>query len=311
MTSTPQKRKPRFQRVNTINFRLQERDIEIVRQVYKHRFLNSEHIKALVRGSDKVILKRLQILYHNHYLDRPRQQIQYYEAGSQPMIYGLGNKGADLISERFNVPRTKVDWTSKNREAKSIFLYHTLDVSDFMICLELACRERGNIKLIESDEIISNTPKQTQNQKNPFILKAKGFSVVPDNIFGLWRTGSPESKNNPLYFFLEADRSTMPIKRRTLKATSYFKKMLGYWSAWQDGIFGKTFKIPNARILTITKSKDRIENMIEANKEVDTLKKGSKMFLFTETANIALEKPTKLLEKIWRNGRDEQLVSLV
>jgi hypothetical protein len=47
VTTTEQKRTPRFQRVSTINFRLQNRDIEIIKQIYKHRFLTSDHLKAL------------------------------------------------------------------------------------------------------------------------------------------------------------------------------------------------------------------------------------------------------------------------
>lgn len=324
MTITKQQRNPRFSRVSTINFRLQERDIEIIKHVYKHRFLNSGHVMALLPGSNQVILKRLQLLYHGQYLDRPKEQIINYRAGagSSPMIYGLGNKGADLLAQAFKIPRDKVDWTSKNRDVKTVFLDHTLLVAQFMVCLELACRQAKGIKIIEPEEIIAKAPAGTKKKDNPYILRVQAiktvageprqlsFGLVPDKIFGLHFTLESEGQNRA-YFFLEADRATMPIKRRGLARTSYFKKVVGYWAAWRNGIFLKTFNFKNARVLTITKTQDRINNMIKANKEVDERRKGSKMFLFTRISNLNLNNPAIILDKVWQNGRDDELVSLL
>ena len=237
----PQKRNPRFRRVSTLSFRLQARDKEIIYQVYKHRFLTSRHIQALISGSDKWILKRLQYLYHGNFLDRPREQIINYRAGSgsKPMIYGIGNKGADLLKQEYGIQRTMVDWTSKNRTVQTFFLEHTLLVADFMVCLELACRQTGNVRIIEFKEILAGAPKETRNKPNPYLLKIETVSdiqgesrkinigLVPDKVFGLYFNDEPDGKNKA-YFILEADRSTMPIFRKSLYRTSFFKKLLGF-----------------------------------------------------------------------------------
>jgi hypothetical protein len=309
--------------VTNIRFNLQDRDVEIIKQVYKHRFLNSEHIRALIPGSNQNILRRLQALYHNHYLDRPREQIQPYRAGSQAMIYGLGNKGADLLTREFDVPRAKVDWTSKNKKVQTFFLKHTLLISDFMVFLELACRQAKNIKIIEPEEILSRSPAENQKRINPYALKIETIKttqrepkeikigLVPDKVFGLHFTDEPKGKNKA-YFFLEADRSTMPIIRKSFSKTSFFKKLFGYYIAshLQENIFEKTFGFKYARVLTITKSEDRIRNMLEANKVVDKKRKGIRMFLFAKASDFDLENNNRVLEKIWRNGRDE-IVSLI
>ena len=60
-TSIPQ-RKPRYRRRPIYGFSLTERDLEIIRLVWLHRFLTSEHIAALVSGSPKGVLRRLQLL---------------------------------------------------------------------------------------------------------------------------------------------------------------------------------------------------------------------------------------------------------
>jgi hypothetical protein len=320
------KRNPRFRRVGRVSFRLQERDIDIIRHVYKHRFLTSEHIKALIPGSDQRILRRLQALYHSDHLDRPREQIIHYRAGagSTSMIYGLGNKGADLLTQEFRIARAKVDWTSKNRTAQVAFLEHTLEVADFMVCLELACRQRKDIEMIEPAEILDRAPAKTRGKYNPFAFQVKAkrpghreagpvtFGVIPDKIFGLHFVNEPAGRNWA-YFFLEADRATMPVKRKNLFKTSFYKKMLGYYTAspMKQGVFKETFGFKNARVLTVTKSQDRINSMIEVGKDVDERGKGTRMFWFTQAGNIDLGAPEKVLDKIWSNGRDQGLFSLV
>lgn len=319
-TKASQKRKPRFKRVANHKFQLQGRDIEIIKQVYKHRLLTSGHIKELVGGSGQGILRRLQALYHNQYLDRPREQIKYYRAGSQPMIYGLGNKGAKLLTSDFNVPRSKVDWTSKNRELKITFLEHTLMVSDFMVCLELACRQAGNIKIVGSEEIIARSPAKNYMAVNPYKIKinktvdVNGESrrigaVIPDKLFGLHFSDDPEGKNRA-YFFLEADRGTMPIIRRNFNRTSFFKKIVGYYHAWHEDIFKETFGFKNARVLTITTSDQRIKDMVKANVIADQLNKGLRMFLFARANKFNISNPSNVIDKVWINGRQEK-VSIV
>ena len=107
-SKNPSKRKPRYRRVPSVGFRLQERDREIIKHVFKHRFLNSNHIVALIGGTRQPILRRLHGLFHAGYLARPLEQIRPYKRGSDPMVYGLGNAGADLLAEEYQVPRGRL-----------------------------------------------------------------------------------------------------------------------------------------------------------------------------------------------------------
>ena len=72
-------RLPRFRRAPGVpRIELTERDREILQQVHRHRFLRSSHLGQLVPGGRKHLLRRLQLLYHHGYLERPRAQIDYY-----------------------------------------------------------------------------------------------------------------------------------------------------------------------------------------------------------------------------------------
>src|SRR5271166_4525761 len=94
-------RLPRFTRAPAVApMQLTERDREIIRLVHRHRFLRSPQIIAFISGSPQQTLRRLQLLYHHGYLERPHQQIEYYHRGGPRHIaYGLGDKGATLLKQ--------------------------------------------------------------------------------------------------------------------------------------------------------------------------------------------------------------------
>jgi hypothetical protein len=309
-------RKPRFKRVPVENIQLTERDIDILRHVHKHRFLRSTHLARLVGGSQQTLVRRLQLLYHHQYLDRPHEQIQFYTyAGSRPMVYGLGNKGADLLAERFQIPRGRIDWTAKNKAVGPVFLEHTLLTADFMVALELACREHGKVRIISFGEILRQAPEATQRRKNPYGWhvrvtyghEAHTLGVIPDKIFGLHRLDRPEGKNKA-YFFLEADRATMPVVRSNLRQTSFYRKLLAYHETWRQELHTRHYGISNFRVLTVTSSPERARNCIAANKQA-TGGEGSKLFLFTD--KTAPDGSRNVLTLPWMNGKDEQPVRLL
>jgi len=299
-------KKPRFKRVAFRPFQLQERDIEVIKEIYKHRFLTSEHIRALIPGSDQVILRRLQLLYHAGYLDRPREQIKPYKSGSSAMVYGIGNKGADYLSQALNVPRSKVDWTTKNREVKTVFLEHSLSIANFMVCLEMACRERKDVEFIDPRKFLKEYPITWKITK-AIDGKKQVFNIFPDNAFALYYP----KDNSTAYFFLEVDRSTMPIYSNNFFRSSVYKKFLLYWLSWKDGVFTDYFGFANVRVLTLAKSKERINSMIQAVKDIDERKKGSRIFMFALDKEFDPATPGNTLNKIWRNGKDSDILSLL
>jgi DNA-binding IclR family transcriptional regulator len=64
---------------------LTPRDLLILRAVYRHRLLRSTHLIALADGSRQTTLRRLQLLFHHGYLDRPPMQLDWYVRGSEPL----------------------------------------------------------------------------------------------------------------------------------------------------------------------------------------------------------------------------------
>src|SRR3989344_7019410 len=96
-------RLPRFKRASTIPvIVLTARDREMIDLVHRHRLLRSSHILALIGNSSQHLLRRLQLLYHHGFLERPRAQLDYYHrGGSREIVYVLGSSGAALLKREF------------------------------------------------------------------------------------------------------------------------------------------------------------------------------------------------------------------
>jgi len=71
------------------------------------------------------------------------------------------------------------------------FIEHTLAIADFMVGLEINCRERGDIKLLHERDILATAPERTQKSREPLRLVLPGLSnkmgvswVIADGLFG-------------------------------------------------------------------------------------------------------------------------------
>jgi hypothetical protein len=289
-------RVPRFQRIQyPPRIQLTRRDILIIQQVFTHRFLRSSQIVKLAGGSKQQVLRRLHRLFHHGYLDRPRAQIERYRNGSQAMVYGIGHRGVKLLEQLLAVPQRKLDWSAKNRNATRFFLEHTLAVAEVMVALEFACREHDEIELVpHADELV----KWNVEVRRGGIVHSIG--VIPDRVFGLRQKRKPTEM---VWYFLEADRATMPVERHSLKQTSFARKLLAYHETWRQGVLKTSF--PRFRVLTVTTTPARVQHLIEAHHRFNQ-GKGSGVFLFTH--KDAFTGKTSALDLPWLNGRGESVM---
>ena len=273
--------------------------------VARHRLLSSVHLALLAGGSRQQVLRRLQLLFHHGYLDRPRAQLAWYVEGSRPFVYALGREGAMAIGAK------RSRWTQKNGELGRGFLEHTLAVADFLVRMDLACRETPGVEFISEEEIRAALPRPPESRKHPFRLRVavevegrrERLGVIPDTIFGLRFTDRPPSRGTH-YFFLEVDRGTMPIARKSPSRTSLVRKFLTYHTAWKQGVVTRLFGFPNVRVLTVTTSRERVEHLVAACR---SLFGGLRLFLFADRTGAA---PRDILARPWvdASGQDAWLL---
>jgi DNA-binding Lrp family transcriptional regulator len=300
-------RLPRFKRASAVAaMQLTERDHQIIRLVHQHRFLRSPQIVALIGDSSQPVLRRLRLLYHHGYLERPRAQIDYYhQGGSAHIVYGLGSKGAALLKPELGSAIGEVSWDEKNRSVGRIYLEHALLISDVMVAIEIACRENGQIRILSSEELQVEEGKGQSFRWNVDIGNHRKLGLIPDRVFGL-EYQNEKSGSRRAFFFVEADRGTMPVIRRDLSQTSFFRKMLAYEATWSQAIHYKRFGFHRFRVLTVTKSAERVESLISACSQ---LERGHGLFLFAE--ETVLKKPSIIFGPIWKSGKQGEAASLL
>src|SRR5207253_2621107 len=116
------------------------------------------------------------------------------------------------------------------------------EVTDFMVVLALACKRHGRREVMYFDEIMRElAPPETRRNPNPYHWPvsvrpipgrwqgrvAKAYHAIPDKIFAIRNLELPEGQNRK-FFFLEADRGTMPVVRADLDKSSLLRKLVLY-----------------------------------------------------------------------------------
>lgn len=303
----PQTRLPRFRRAAEIApMELTSRDRDILREVHRHRFLRSSHLVSLLGGSGQHVLRRLQLLYHHGFLERPRAQLDYFHqgGGSRSLVYGLGNKGAAILKRELALPFHRLKWAAQNRDTGRLYLEHTLLIADLMVALELACRRHGGVRLLTGEEL--PLPNAARGQREPFQWRVNVSSrlkcgVIPDQVFALEFSGGQRQ-----FYFLEADRATMPVVRQNLAQSSFYRKLLAYEATWTQNLHRSRFGFNRFRVLTVTSTPERVQTMVSACQQ---LKRGQGLFLFTDAdAFTAGADPLSLR---WISPREKATESLL
>ena len=295
-------------------FQLTERDVEIVRLVARHRFLNSRHIWRLVGGSAKNINNRLKMLFEHRVLDRPPIQFDTYRlgGGTSPLVYALADKGAQLLlGSAEGADGKRISWAHKNNSARRPFLQHTLATADFAVALQLSVSGRDDVELIDGDELMSGFPAKTQAQNKPYRLNVPviyhtgriDIGVEPDYAFSLYL---PKARRRA-FFLVEIDCGTMPVARRDLRQSSILRKLQAYQTMWKSKAHQTHFGWRNFRVLFVTTSQERVENMIAAT-NAQALTKGSPLFLYSDKHSLYNLDDTLDYKWLGANGDTQSLL---
>ena len=308
MIQSIQKRRKRYEREPVGRFQLTGQDVNILKLVYQNRFLASSHIVALMGKNRKSILRRLQLLFHTGYLDRPKAQVTTHGYNS-PMVYALGNRGAEVLAVEYDDESIlRINWTEKNKNAKTMFLEHSLMVSEFLTVVRRACERVRGAEFIPPEEIIKNRVNPPSDPANPLSWQVGGknkgycFSMIPDSAFGLRIMDETTGRQGIVYYFLEADRATMPVVRHNLFRSSIYKKIKGYTASHEERLFSQNFGFKKVFVLMLTLSYERINNMIKLNQQINPRAQG--LFKFAEYSTaVNLDRPEYVLGLAWTDGK--------
>ena len=310
-TTTQQKRRRHYeQQPLTKSMIITERDEQILRDVYRYRLLRSAHIRALTPGSDQVVLKRLRRLYDFDFLYRifePIHRRKRFELGSKPKIYALSRHGADIVNARDDIEE-------RNAEIGDSFINHVLATADAVVPIEAACRTHEYFRFVDTPELIAQAPTKTDS---PFPLRAdvpygkakRKAGLTPDKYFALLDESRPKGSQRR-HFFCEADRGTEPNSRSTFnRQTSIVGKLITYGEIYKQKIHQEKLNIKAFRVLIVTTSEQRIDNMLNVLKDASEKHNFRRnIFMFTDYASI--QSAENIFSLIWKNGNREKVTLL-
>ena len=121
-----------------------------------------------------------------------------------------------------------------------------------MVALELDCRKVKGIHLLAAEELLFSGRNRPPFRWNVKVNNAVSLGIVPDRVFALNSEKESPTEIQPS-IFLEADRGTMPIVRKNLSQSSFYRKVMAYAATWEAGLaYRSKFGFYRFRVLTVT-----------------------------------------------------------
>ena len=267
---------------------LTERDEHIIRAVYDYRVLRQDQVQALFFGSSSAAQRRLALLYHHGYLER---QFLLVHTGfmTSPTVYLLDKRGEELLRVEFGLD--EVHWKSSHNQVSYDFLEHALAINDFRIAVTLAARQPGYELLDWHSEA---EIKQDYDRVNIQMTRGRNrnVAVVPDSYFAL------STPYGSTHFLLELDRGTMTTKR-------FRTKVEAYMAYYRSGGYEKRYGARSLRMLTVTLSQRRLENLKAVTEEAG----GTRWFWFGVLSELT---PNAVFgESVWQVAGQQECVPLI
>ena len=282
------------------DYRLMERDVQVILDVYKYRFLSVSQITSLHFPSVQMARRRLRLLTTDGYL------AGFAAPGIAERMYYLDRRGAEVIASYLQAPIGDLKWSRSARAPKDYyFLKHFLQNSDFRIILTRACSAPdseivllGYIPEYYSQKtgkggVVKYVKDFVCDIRNP----ARLIHHTPDSVFALERDGKSA------LFFLEIDRGTEVLtnpEKGFLKCLQFY---LNYWVGGKYQRYGEDFNcepFKAFRTLIVTTSQTRVDNMRQAAASVYVDPPQVKRFIWL-TSDDRLDQDT-IFQPVWQSA---------
>ena len=281
MTSMNRKRRSRTQRTNQTRLVLTERDREIIRALYRFRFLTSSQLANMFFTSKSKADRRLRELFDYGFLDRIDRPTT---GGRAELIYALWKEGATLLSTEQGALKADLLWKPSKNKVRPERLQHELDIVSFRLAVDSSVIAAPGVSWLfwqDRHEIVSRKSWELLNTGSS---KSGRLKLIPDAFLGLQM---PKGKT---VFFLELDRGA--------EAPRVFRdKLLVYQLAFERSLVQKATGLKAFRVLTVTPDERRLQVLLK----LATAMRHPLLFWFT---TIDMIKVADILSGgVWRTAR--------
>lgn len=260
------------------------RDLAVICDVYRYRYLSVSQIRRLHFPSLQTAWRRLRALTELGYLTG------FTVPNVPERIFYLESRGAEAVAGQFGVEVSDLGWSRTSHRPKDYyFIRHFLAVSDFRITLTRAAEQSGFRLLGFIPEYVGErngrdgVRKYIRDVVCDVTDPAAKLSHTPDAVFALERGGSPA------LFFLEIDRGTEVVSdemRGILKMVKFYASLLigGEYRRYQEDFRCGPFR--GFRALIVTTSEARIGHIRRAAGHLQADPKARRFIWLTESHRI-------------------------
>lgn len=277
---------------------LTPRDIDIFLILAERRFVSTKELQAIF---GERIRHRLRPLFRHRYIDRPEAQRLYRRyrtgGGSNPGIYGLANRGAQVLRELQLLNDNGRDWSEQNRNLSPVTMMLSQPHEDTVAEVRMAFRRSA----ADKPDLRIGSVEDLTGGRSVRMLDTAERRIVPDLIEVIFKN----EKANLL--FVEVHRHTEPNRRfNTPELESIADKYERYLGYARTKANVRQFGVAGFRVLTVaTGSDEQIDNIVSKAAEV-TGGEGADRFLVTSLEQL---RQGDAFGPAWKNAAGK-LVSL-
>lgn len=272
---SPEKQAPRsrFKSQQNVGMRLEERDEQILCDLFLHRLMSRGQIERVYFSSTVRCNARLRLLFDHKFVLRHFPPAAPFGAQA---IYSVGKAALPIISRRLEMDLPEVTRYFRRTQTPT-FIEHTLSVVDIWIEI----RETTNaLKEVKLDLWLAE-----MECRHEWDIRAGGNkwhkeSFKPDAFFRLAQETMGAFHN----FFIESDLGHTSAKQFTGERLTHQRYL-------ESGLFEQTFGASSFRTLVITTGERRLKNLKEL-----AIQQNSQLFWFTTFDRI---NRSTILGSIW------------
>jgi hypothetical protein len=249
-----------------------ERDIEILRWLYRYRYLGQPQLIDLLNPkSSKRFIERLGNLFHETgFINRPTVQHRHFDSRCTPMIYEITKAGISYLESSNALPNRAVTFSLRSSRASNPQFLHTMMIIDALIEIELDVSKIPNQRFVPVDEILTRAPESTRQSRNPLripvtlkpspkypIIRSRMKThLIPDGLYGIEYLIDGQKRYR--FWALECER-TSPHNRSSTSASSRALKEASYAALIQSHAYKSHWGIPNLKLHMVDGKNERTD----------------------------------------------------
>lgn len=275
----------RFQPKVTSGMRLEERDEQILCDLFLHRLMSRSQIERTYFSSLVRCNARLRLLFDHHFV--ARHYPPYAPFGAQA-IYSVGKAALPIVARRLEMELPEVTRFYRRTQTPT-FIEHTLSVVDIWLAFRQATEAH--------DDICFDLWLAELQCRHEWEIRTSGGTwhteaFKPDAYVRLHR----QSDGSYGSFFIESDLGHTSAKQ-------FSGKLLTHQRYLESGLFSQTYGGDWFRTLVITTGQQRLKNLMAV-----TAQHSSQLFWFTTWKQLG---EVSVLDKIWSVPSNEEEIGLV